>query len=199
MVKLVFLGPPGAGKGTQAQIIAKSYQAPHISTGDILRTNVAEKSLLGIQAKEYMDKGDLVPDQLILDMVQKRLEHSDTQNGWILDGFPRTVTQAQEFVKKLLSKSNNENQTKAEKAKSSNSFQVINLQVPDDILVDRLLSRGRQDDNEETIRHRLQVYYQQTQPLIEFYLARQQLITVDGNHSVDAVTNSLKQAVQKSI
>lgn len=199
MVKLVFLGPPGAGKGTQAKIIAESYQVPHISTGDILRTNVAEESLLGIQAKEYMDKGDLVPDQLILDMVQKRLENPDTQNGWILDGFPRTVTQAEEFVKKLLSSNINENDTEGEKAKSRDSFQVINLQVPDDILVDRLLSRGRQDDNEETIRYRLQVYYQQTQPLIEFYQGRKQLISIDGNHSVDVVSNSLKQAVEKSI
>ncbi len=197
MVKLVFLGPPGAGKGTQASLIADIYQVPHISTGDILRTNVAQKSPLGIKAKEYMDKGDLVPDQLILDMVQTRLENSDAQNGWILDGFPRTVTQAEEFVKKLLSTSTNENETEEEKAKSSNSFQVINLQVPDDILVARLLSRGRQDDNEETIKNRLQVYYQQTQPLIEFYQARQHLITVDGNHSIDVVTNSLKQAVDK--
>ncbi len=196
MVKLVFLGPPGAGKGTQASLIADSYQVPHISTGDILRANVAEKSPLGIQAKEYMDKGDLVPDELILDMVQKRLENPDAQNGWILDGFPRTVTQAEEFVKKL-GFTSNENQAEGEEAKNSNSFHVINLQVPDDILVARLLSRGRQDDNEETIKNRLQVYYQQTQPLIEFYKARQQLITVDGNHSVDAVTNSLKQAVDK--
>ncbi|NES02087.1 MAG: adenylate kinase [Okeania sp. SIO2F4] len=197
MVKLVFLGPPGAGKGTQASLIADLYQVPHISTGDILRTNVAQESPLGIQAKEYMDKGDLVPDQLILDMVQKRLENPDAQNGWILDGFPRTVTQAEEFVKKLLSISTNENETQGEEAQSSNSFQVINLQVPDDILVARLLSRGRQDDNEETIKNRLQVYYQQTQPLIEFYQARQQLITVDGNNSIDVVTNSLKQAVDK--
>ncbi|MGD1717260.1 adenylate kinase [Dapis sp. BLCC M172] len=197
MVKLVFLGPPGAGKGTQASLIAEFYHVPHISTGDILRSNVAEESPLGIQAKEYMDKGDLVPDELILDMVQKRLENPDAQNGWILDGFPRTVTQAEEFVKKLLSTSTNENETDTGKAKISNSFQVINLQVPDDILVARLLSRGRQDDNEETIKNRLQVYYQQTEPLIEFYEASQQLITVDGNHAIDAVTDSLKQAVDQ--
>lgn len=191
MVKLVFLGPPGAGKGTQAEVIAEFYQVPHISTGDILRTNVAEKSPLGIQAKEYMDRGDLVPDQLILDMVQKRLENPDAENGWILDGFPRTVTQAEEFAKKLLSGSSSENEIE------SNSFKVINLEVPDGILVTRLLSRGRQDDNEETIKNRLQVYYQQTQPLIEFYQARQQLVTVDGNQSVDVVTSSLKQAIDK--
>ena len=193
MVRLVFLGPPGAGKGTQASLVADLYQVPHISTGDILRINVKQESPLGIQAKEYMDKGDLVPDQLILDMVQKRLENSDAQNGWILDGFPRTVTQAQEFVKKLLSGSSSENETE------SNSFQVINIEVPDDVLIARLLSRGRQDDNEETIKNRLQVYYQQTQPLIEFYQARQQLVTVDGNQSVDVVTNSLKEAIDKLI
>ncbi|MEB3343563.1 adenylate kinase [Okeania sp.] len=193
MVRLVFLGPPGAGKGTQASLVADLYQVPHISTGDILRSNVKEESPLGIQAKEYMDKGDLVPDQLILDMVQKRLEHPDAENGWILDGFPRTVTQAEEFAKKLLSGSSTENETE------SNSFQVINLEVPDDILVTRLLSRGRQDDNQETIKNRLQVYYQQTQPLIEFYQARQQLVTVDGNQSVDVVTNSLKQTIDKLI
>jgi len=193
VVRLVFLGPPGAGKGTQASLVADLYQVPHISTGDILRINVKQESPLGIQAKEYMDKGDLVPDQLILDMVQKRLENSDAQNGWILDGFPRTVTQAQEFVKKLLSGSSSENETE------SNSFQVINIEVPDDVLIARLLSRGRQDDNEETIKNRLQVYYQQTQPLIEFYQARQQLVTVDGNQSVDVVTNSLKEAIDKLI
>ncbi|MCL2934520.1 MAG: adenylate kinase [Trichodesmium sp. MAG_R03] len=197
MVKLVFLGPPGAGKGTQASLIADSYQVPHISTGDILRTNVAQKSFLGIQAREYMDKGDLVPDKLILDMVQERLENSDAENGWILDGFPRTVTQAEEFCKKLLSTSTNENETEGEKAKSGNSFYVINLQVPDNVLVDRLLSRGRQDDNEETIRYRLQVYSQQTQPLIDFYQASQQLITIDGNNSIETVTNALEKTVDK--
>ncbi|MCL2936834.1 MAG: adenylate kinase [Trichodesmium sp. MAG_R02] len=189
MVKLVFLGPPGAGKGTQASLIADFYEVPHISTGDILRTNVAEKSSLGIQARNYMDKGDLVPDQLILDMVKERLENPDAQKGWILDGFPRTVTQAEEFFKKC--------EAGGEKAKSGSFFHVINLQVPDDVLVARLLSRGRQDDKEETIRNRLQVYYQQTQPLIEFYKARQQLIIVDGDNYIDAVTSALKQAVDK--
>lgn len=194
MVKLVFLGPPGAGKGTQASRIADIYQVPHISTGDILRSNVAQKSPLGIQAKEYMDQGDLVPDKLILDMVQERLKKPDTQNGWILDGFPRNVTQA-EFVEKLFSTSKNGNDHPTEKFENSHYFQVINLELPDEVLVSRLLSRGRQDDNDETIRNRLEVYYQQTQPLIEFYQKRQQLITINGNQSIDDVTNSLKQAV----
>ena len=189
MVKLVFLGPPGAGKGTQASLIADFYEVPHISTGDILRTNVAEKSSLGIQARNYMDKGDLVPDQLILDMVKERLENPDAQNGWILDGFPRTVTQAEEFFKKY--------ESEGEEAKSSSSFHVINLQVPDDVLVARLLSRKREDDQEETIRNRLQVYYQQTQPLIEFYQAREQLIIIDGNNPIETVTNAIKQEVDK--
>ncbi|MGK7923090.1 MAG: adenylate kinase [Trichodesmium sp.] len=194
MRKLVFLGPPGAGKGTQASRIAEIYQVPHISTGEILRNNVAEKSPLGIQAKEYMDRGDLVPDQLILDMVQERLKQPDSKNGWILDGFPRNVTQA-EFVEKLFSTSKNGNDTPAATSENSHYFQVINIELPDEVIVNRLLSRGRQDDNEKTIRNRLQVYYQQTQPLIDFYKIRQQLITIDGNQSIDDVTNSLKQAV----
>ncbi|ABG52148.1 Adenylate kinase [Trichodesmium erythraeum IMS101] len=189
MVKLVFLGPPGAGKGTQASLIADFYKVPHISTGDILRSNVAERSPLGIKAKDYMDKGDLVPDQLILDMVKERLENPNAQNGWILDGFPRTVTQAEEFFKKY--------ESEGEEAKSSSSFHVINLQVPDDVLVARLLSRKREDDQEETIRNRLQVYYQQTQPLIEFYQAREQLIIIDGNNPIETVTNAIKQEVDK--
>lgn len=197
MVKLIFLGPPGAGKGTQASRIADFYQVPHISTGDILRNNVAEKSPLGLQAQEYMDKGDLVPDGLILDMVEERLKKHDAQDGWVLDGFPRNVAQAN-FVEKLLSANKNGNDTQEEKAEISNSLMVINLQVPDEVLVGRLLSRGRQDDNEETIRNRLKVYYQQTQPLIEFYKERQQLVTIDGNQPVDAVTNSLKQSVDVS-
>ncbi|NEO54262.1 MAG: adenylate kinase [Okeania sp. SIO3B5] len=195
MVKLIFLGPPGAGKGTQASRIADFYQVPHISTGDILRNNVAEKSSLGLQAKEYMDKGELVPDQLILDMVEERLKQNDAQNGWILDGFPRNVTQA-DFVEKLLSASKIGNDTREEKAEISNSLMVINLQVPDKVLVSRLLSRGRQDDNEETITNRLKVYHQQTEPLIEFYKERQQLVTIDGNNSIDSVTNFLKQAIR---
>lgn len=189
MVKLVFLGPPGAGKGTQASLIADFYKVPHISTGDILRSNVAERSPLGIKAKDYMDKGDLVPDQLILDMVKERLENPNAQNGWILDGFPRTVTQAEEFFKKY--------ESEGEEAKSSSYFHVINLQVPDDVLVARLLSRKREDDQEETIRNRLQVYYQQTQPLIEFYQAREQLIIIDGNNPIETVTNAIKQEVDK--
>ncbi|MDJ0554660.1 MAG: adenylate kinase [Microcoleaceae cyanobacterium MO_207.B10] len=191
MVKLVFLGPPGAGKGTQAVRMAEIYQLPHISTGDILRNNVAEQTPLGIQAKLYMNRGDLVPDKLILGMVDHRLKQPDTENGWILDGFPRNVNQAY-FVEKLLLKSKNE------KPNVSNSFFVINIEVPGEILVSRLLSRGRKDDNEETIKNRLEVYHQQTKPLVDFYTERQQLISIDGNQSIDAVTNSLKQAVSLS-
>ncbi len=197
MVRLVFLGPPGAGKGTQASLIAGFYQVPHISTGDILRTNVAQRSALGWQAKEYIDKGDLVPDQLIIDMVEERLEKPDALHGWVLDGFPRNVGQAK-FIEQLLSTNQNANDIQGEKTQKNNSLIVINLQVPDQVLVSRLLSRGRPDDNEQTIQHRLQVHHQQTEPLIEFYKERQQLITIDGNHSVEAVTNSLKQAVNQS-
>ena len=197
MVRLVFLGPPGAGKGTQAFRIAQNYGVPHISTGDILRTNVAQQTPLGIQAKLYMNQGDLVPDKLILGMVEHRLKQPDTENGWILDGFPRNLNQAY-FVEKLLSTSKNGNSDLDQKANSSNPFFVVNLELADEVLVTRLLSRGRQDDNEETIRNRLQVYHHQTKPLIEFYKERQQLISIDGNQSIDAVTNSLKQAVNLS-
>jgi adenylate kinase len=191
VVKLVFLGPPGAGKGTQAARMAEFYQVPHISTGEILRNNVIQKTPLGIQAKLYMNRGDLVPDKLILGMVEHRLKGPDTENGWILDGFPRNVNQAY-FVEKLLFASKNE------KAKVSNPFLVINIEVPGEILVSRLLSRGRKDDNEETIKKRLEVYHQQTKPVVDFYKERQQLVDIDGNQSIDAVTDSLKQAVNLS-
>lgn len=185
MVQLVFLGPPGAGKGTQATRIAEFYGIPHISTGEILRAQVAQGTDLGNQAKTYMDRGDLVPDQLILDMVEERLSASDAQGGWLLDGFPRTVPQA-EFVDELLHKQGNA------------SLQVVNLDVADAVLIERLLARGRQDDTETTIRNRLQVYRDQTAPLIDFYTQRQQLVTVNGDQFIDDVTANLKQAITLS-
>ncbi|MGB3533942.1 MAG: adenylate kinase [Microcoleaceae cyanobacterium] len=182
-MRFIFIGPPGAGKGTQAIRVAEMLQIPHISTGDILRQHVSEQTSLGQQAKVYMDRGELVPDQLILDMVQYRLEQADTSRGWILDGFPRNVPQAI-FVEKLLSSTSTEG-----------ALKVINLDAPDDEVVKRLLARGRRDDTEDTIRRRLQVYREQTTPLIEFYNSRQQLCQIDGSLSMDEVTTQLKQAV----
>lgn len=188
-MRLIFLGPPGAGKGTQAARLAGICQVPHISTGDILRTHVTQQTDLGQKAKTYMDSGELVPDQLILDMVAHRLSESDAEVGWILDGFPRNVSQANFVEKVVLNEEANLEEI------SQNDLRVINLDVPDEILVQRLLSRGRQDDNEDTIRRRLQVYREQTAPLIHYYHERQQLHSVDGNRSMDEVTEALKTVV----
>ena len=180
--RLIFLGPPGAGKGTQAQIISENYQIPHVSTGDILRAAVARQTPLGKQAKDYMNRGELVPDALILGLIQDRLSYEDTANGWILDGFPRNVTQAA-FLEKLLAEL------------EQNADCVLNLEVPDEILVARLLERKRKDDNESTIRRRLEVYHRDTVPVIDFYLERQTLKTIDGNQTMEDVTQQLNQVI----
>ncbi|MGL5079911.1 MAG: adenylate kinase [Microcoleaceae cyanobacterium] len=202
MVQIIFLGPPGAGKGTQAIRLAEHYQIPHISTGDILRSQVAQKTDLGQQAQTYMDKGDLVPDQLILDMVKERLSQADAQTGWILDGFPRNVAQAAFVEQMLIQHFSSLAESSGAPKEDIEQVIVISLDVPDETLIQRLvergLERGRQDDNETTIRHRLQVYREQTAPLIEFYQARQQLNKVNGNLSVDEVTVELLSAVDKA-
>lgn len=182
MVRLIFLGPPGAGKGTQAQTLAQSQCIPHISTGDILRAAVAQKTELGQKAQGYMDSGALVPDQLILEMVQERLGQDDVQAGWILDGFPRTVTQAI-FLDELL------------QDMQQAYDRVINIDAPDEVLVARLLGRGRKDDAEEVIRNRLAVYRQQTAPLIDFYGERNQLVYVNGDQPVEAVTAAIQHTI----
>ncbi|MGL5942715.1 MAG: adenylate kinase [Waterburya sp.] len=180
--RLIFLGPPGAGKGTQAQILAEQHQIPHVSTGDILRSAVMQQTPLGKQAKDYMDRGELVPDALILDLIQARLSYEDTVNGWILDGFPRNVNQAA-FLEELLAKLN------------QSADCVLNLEVPDEILVARLLTRNRKDDNEETIRRRLEIYHQDTVPVIDFYQQKETLKTIDGNQAMAEVTKSLSEAM----
>lgn len=180
--RLIFLGPPGAGKGTQAQVLSENHQIPHISTGDILRAAVTNQTPLGKQAKDYMDRGELVPDALILDLIQDRLSYEDTDNGWILDGFPRNVNQAA-FLEELLSKLN------------QSADCVLNLEVPDEVLVERLLARKRKDDNESTIRRRLEVYHQDTVPVINFYQDKETLQTIDGNKSMEEVTKSLSAVI----
>lgn len=181
--RLIFLGPPGAGKGTQAQVLSENHHIPHVSTGDILRAAVANQTPLGKQAKDYMSKGELVPDQLILGLIQDRLSYDDAADGWILDGFPRNVNQAA-FLEELL---NELNQT---------ADCVLNLEVPDEVLVERLLARKRKDDNEETIRRRLEVYHQDTVPVIDFYEERKTLKTINGDRSMDEVSSSLNEAIQ---
>jgi len=179
---LIFLGAPGSGKGTQGQVLAKNLQVPHISTGDMLRQAIADKTPLGEQAQSYMDKGELVPDDLILDLIRERLSQDDAKNGWILDGFPRNVPQA-EFLDQLLV------------AIDHRAKWVINLNVPDDILVNRLLLRGRKDDNEETIRHRLVVYQWQTAPLVGYYQGQGKLYSINGDQAPEEVGSILQNLV----
>lgn len=147
-----------------------------------MRAAVASGTELGQKAQSYMDRGELVPDALILDLVRDRLSQPDAQEGWILDGFPRNVEQAK-FLDELL----------AEIEQSCDC--VVNLEVPDEVLVARLLGRGRTDDNEEVIRTRLAVYRNQTAPLIDFYRDRQQLVSIDGNQSIEHVGAALRQLI----
>lgn len=181
-MRLIFLGPPGAGKGTQANVLAETCKVPHISTGDILRGAVASSTDLGMKAKGYMDRGELVPDDLILNMVGNRLDEEDTRLGWILDGFPRNVSQAK-FLDVLLEQISQQYDC------------VVNLDVSDEVIVSRLLDRGRDDDNESVIRTRLSVYREQTAPLINFYRDRQMLVSVDGNQPVEDVTACLSKVI----
>ena len=182
MKQLIFLGPPGAGKGTQAETLASNWKIPHISTGEILRQAMRELSALGIKAQGYVDRGELVPDRLVLDLVEQRLSQPDTQSGWLLDGFPRNVSQAS-FLDELLQKRN------------QGATCVVNLEVPDEVLIARLLGRGRRDDTEEVIRRRLEVYREQTEPLISFYRDRQQLVAVNGNQPPESVSAEVETLI----
>jgi adenylate kinase len=182
VTRLIFLGPPGAGKGTQAQALAEHLNIPHISTGEILRQAMKEQTPLGIKAQNYVNSGELVPDQLVQDLVQERLNQPDAENGWILDGFPRKVTQAA-FLEELL------------KTIHQSGERVVNLDAPDDVVVERLLARGRKDDTEEVIRRRLQVYRDETAPLIDYYGDRHKLLTVNGNQSQEEVTSELQKVI----
>lgn len=179
MARFIFLGPPGAGKGTQAVTLADSQHIPHISTGDILRQAVSEQTPLGVQAKAYMDSGDLVPDSLVMDLIRERLSQPDAQTGWILDGFPRNLSQAKALDELL-------------KAMGQTYDQVLYFEVATDALVARMLERGRKDDNEATVRRRLDVYVEQTVPLIEFYQSQNRLKRIDGNASITDVASSLQ-------
>ncbi len=179
---LVFLGPPGSGKGTQAQELSQELNIPHISTGEMLREAIAKQTPLGQKAQAYVDKGELVPDELLLGLIEERLNEEDAQKGWILDGFPRNVAQA-EFLDKLLHKL------------AKFSEQAINLDVPDEVIIERLLLRGRKDDNEETIRRRLEVYREKTQPVLDYYRQQDRLSSVDGNLELPEVTKQLKAVV----
>ncbi|WP_457679746.1 adenylate kinase [Thermovibrio sp.] len=182
-MRVVFLGPPGAGKGTQAERIAKKYGVPHISTGDILREAVKEGTELGKLAKSYMDRGELVPDEVIIGIIKERLNQQDVrEKGFILDGFPRTLKQAQ-ALDQLLQELN------------MPLDRVIYLNVEDEEIVKRLLARGRPDDKEEIIRHRLEVYRKQTAPLIDYYEERCLLSEIYGVGVVDEITRKIEETL----
>jgi len=185
-VKLILFGPPGAGKGTQARRLMERYGLAHISTGDMLRAAVAAGTGLGRKAKEIMDRGELVPDGIILDLVRERLQQPDAQKGFILDGFPRTVAQA-EALDRLL----------ADMGRKIDA--VIALDVPDEVLISRIEARiretggARSDDNVETLKRRLEVYHAQTRPLLDYYRTRGLLYVVDGTRSIEKVSQAIEE------
>jgi adenylate kinase len=181
MARFILFGPPGAGKGTQASVLSTLLSLPHISTGDLFRAAVSDKTPLGLKVQTFLDQGELVPNEVVIDMIQDRLSQDDTKNGWLLDGYPRSVPQAH-ALDTLLDSLN------------QSIDRVLNLKVSDEFLLVRLLGRGRKDDTEEVILRRLQVYREQTAPLIQFYRDRNQLIDIDGGASVDVVTASIQEA-----
>jgi adenylate kinase len=181
-MRLVLVGPPGAGKGTQAVRLAERLDVPHISTGDLFRANLQQETELGIEAKRYMDAGELVPDSVTVAMVRARLAGDDVSKGFILDGFPRTVSQAGSLSEILA-------------GRGEDLDAVVEMQVPEDLLVERLLGRGRADDTEDVIRRRQEVYAEQTEPLIGVYRERGILVEVDGMGEVDQVTKRIFEAL----
>ena len=177
---LILFGAPGVGKGTQAERISKEFKIPQISTGEILREATAKKTKLGLQAKKLMDKGELVSDDIILGIVEERITQDDCKNGLILDGFPRTIPQA-EGLAMIANKHN------------IPPFKCIEITLPDETIVQRLLLRGRADDSEETIRKRLQVYKAQTAPVKQYFSSESHFYSVNGNKSIDEVYNDVKK------
>ncbi|RLI80018.1 adenylate kinase [Archaeoglobales archaeon] len=214
-MNLILLGGPGAGKGTQAKLIVEEYKIPQISTGDMLRDAVKQGTELGKKAKEYMDKGELVPDEIVIGIVRDRLKQPDCEKGFILDGFPRTIAQAEALDKML-----------DEIGKKIDA--VINIYVPEEEIVKRIVNRRtckkcgaiyhliysppkepdkcdkcggelyqRDDDKEETVRERLRVYKEQTEPLIEYYKKKGILYNVDGTKDINGVFEEIKGVLSK--
>jgi adenylate kinase len=181
VTRLVLVGPPGAGKGTQADALSEKLGIPHISTGDLFRSHIGDGTELGRRVKQYLDDGDLVPDDITNQLVEERLAEPDTTDGFLLDGFPRSVGQA-EMLSKVLAQSDQKLDA------------VVQLQVDEDVVVGRLLARRRADDNEEVIRNRQRVYRGETAPLLDHY--RDILVTVDGVGEVEEITNRVLSALR---
>lgn len=188
MSRMILLGPPGAGKGTQATSLIDRLGIPHVSTGDMLRAAVAAETPVGLQAKAVMESGELVSDEIVIGIAEERLSEDDAQKGFLLDGFPRTIAQA-EALEGLLSKLGVELDC------------CLALTVDNDAIVERLLKRaeieGRADDNEETIRERMREYDAKTAPLLDFYRSRGRLVEVDGMGTIEEVGERIKQALDK--
>jgi adenylate kinase len=179
-VRVVLLGPPGAGKGTQAEKLAEKLQIPHLSTGQLFRDNINSGTELGLEAKRYLDAGDLVPSELTNKLVDDRLTNPDTDDGFILDGYPRSVGQAKALHDML-------------ERRGTQLDAVLEFRVPEDVLLERLKGRGRADDNDNVILNRMKVYRDETAPLIEYYT--DELKTVDAVGTVDEVFARALQAL----
>lgn len=187
-MRLVLLGPPGAGKGTQAALLSDRCKIAHLSTGDMLRAARAAKTPVGLRAAEIMDRGDLVPDDVMIAIISDRIDEPDCANGFILDGFPRTIPQA-EALERLLADRN------------IGLDAVVRIAVDEAILLDRIVKRaesgeGRADDKAETLKNRLDVFRKQTAPLIEFYSSRGVMREVDGMQSIEEVAASMDKALR---
>jgi adenylate kinase len=184
-VRILLVGAPGSGKGTQAELLSQKLGLTHLSSGDLLRHHIRNETAIGKTVKEYVARGDLVPDATVMDMLRKPVLEAAQRRGYILDGFPRTVDQAKKAY--------------ATAKELGVEVQVAcHLDVPEEELVRRLLARGRgKDDTEDVIRHRLEVYEEQTLPMLDYYSEREELITVDGTRPVDEVNADLLQALEQ--
>lgn len=187
-MRLILLGPPGAGKGTQAQVLIEAFGIPQLSTGDILRAAIAAKTPMGLEAKAIMDRGDLVSDDVVNAIVSERLDADDCKAGFVLDGFPRTIAQAEALGEML-------------DGKDMALDAVVELRADEDTLVERILNRAKEsglarpDDNEEVIRNRLEVYRELTEPLVVFYSNLGLVRSIDGMMAVEEVSAAIKEVL----